>query len=104
MSITPFGNPVVPDVYCILHTSSGLTKDALLLTSSRGIIAERESELYSDKVKEWEKNDGWTTYDSVINQIDFHNIFTQDDGSTETETGSEKETGTETSTEKGSEK
>lgn len=59
------------------------------------IIAERESELYSDKVKEWEKNDGWTTYADVINQIDFHNIFTQDDGSTEKETGSEKETSTE---------
>ncbi|MBE5888712.1 MAG: peptidyl-prolyl cis-trans isomerase [Lachnospiraceae bacterium] len=72
------------------------------------IIAERESKLYSDKVKEWEKNDGWVTYANVINQIDFHNIFTQDDGSTEKETGSEKETGTEkgteTSTEKGSEK
>ena len=72
------------------------------------IIAERESKLYSDKVKEWQKNDGWVTYANVINKIDFHNIFTQDDGSTEKETGSEKETGTEkeseTSTEKGSEK
>ena len=72
------------------------------------IIAERESKLYSDKVKEWEKNDGWVTYENVINKIDFHNIFTQDDGSTEKESGSEKETGTEkeseTSTEKGSEK
>ena len=59
------------------------------------IIAEREGTLYSDKVKEWEKNDGWTTYADVISQIDFHNIFTQDDGSTEKETGSEKETSTE---------
>lgn len=72
------------------------------------IIEEREGELYSDKMKEWQKNDGWTTYDNVISKIDFHNIFTQDDGSTETETetetGTEKETETETSTEKGTEK
>ena len=70
----------------------------------KSIIAERESKLYSDKVKEWEKNDGWTVYANVINQIDFHNIFTQDDGtkkpSTEKETGSEKESGTEAGTEK----
>ena len=66
------------------------------------IIEEREGKLYSDKVKEWQKNDGWVTYPNVINQIDFHNIFTQDDGSTETESGSEKESSTEkeTSTEK----
>ncbi len=68
------------------------------------IIEERESKLYSDKVKEWQKNDGWVEYKNVINTIDFHNIFTQDDGtkkpSTEKETGTEKESGTEAGTEK----
>ena len=72
------------------------------------IIEKRENKLYSDKVKEWEKNDGWTTYSNVINRIDFHNIFTQNDGSTEkeseSETGSETETGTEEGTETGTEK
>lgn len=72
------------------------------------IIEERESELYSDKVKEWEKNDGWTVYDSAINKIDFHHIFTQKDSSksTEKETGSEKTTEktTEAATDKGAEK
>ena len=36
VSMTPLGKPVVPDVYCMLHTSSGFTRDALLFTSSIG--------------------------------------------------------------------
>ena len=43
VSITPLGNPVVPDVYCILHTSSGLTSDARRRTSSLGMRVARES-------------------------------------------------------------
>ena len=43
------------------------------------IIAERESKLYSDKVKEWQKNDGWRIDVSVVNKIEFHNILTQKD-------------------------
>ena len=62
------------------------------------IIAERESTLYSNKLKEWQKDDGWTVNESVVNKIDFHNLLTQKDpNATETE----KET--EQSTEKGTE-
>ena len=71
------------------------------------IIAERESKLYSDTVKAWQKDDGWTVNESVINKIDFHNIFTQKDPSKESEkeSGSQKESGSEkeTGSEKGTE-
>jgi foldase protein PrsA len=72
------------------------------------IIKERETKLYNDKITEWQKNDSWKANDKVIAKIDFHHIFTQDDGSTEKDTSknTEKNTekGTETSTEKGTEK
>ena len=45
------------------------------------IIAERENTLYSEKVKEWQKDDGWKVNDSVIDKIEFHNILTQKDPS-----------------------
>ena len=43
------------------------------------IIAERESKVYSDKLKEWQKDDGWKVNESVVEKIDFHNILTQKD-------------------------
>ena len=62
------------------------------------IIAERENKVYSDKLTEWQKDDGWQVNESVIKKIDFHNLLTQKDPA---EQNSEKETekGTE-STEK----
>lgn len=59
------------------------------------IISERENKLYSDKLKEWQKDDGWKVNDSVLDKIDFHNILTQKDPS---------EKSTEKNTEKGTEK
>lgn len=63
------------------------------------IIAEREAELYDEVMTKWQKEDGWAVNESVIAKIDFHNVFTQDDGSTETESESETETGTDTESE-----
>ena len=62
------------------------------------IIAERESKLYSDKLKEWQKEDGWKVEESVINKIDFHNILTQKDPNAK-----DTEKNTEKNTEKGTE-
>ena len=49
------------------------------------IIAERESALYDETLTAWQKEDGWTVNDSVLEKIDFHNILTQKVESTETE-------------------
>ena len=53
------------------------------------IIAERESKLYSDKLKEWQKEDGWKVNESVVAKIDFHNLLTQKDPAQSTEKGTE---------------
>lgn len=63
------------------------------------IIAERESQLYSDKLTEWQEDDGWTVNDSVVAKIDFHNLITQTDPS-ETENNTEEGTENVDSTEK----
>jgi len=47
------------------------------------IIAERENKLFSDKLAAWQKEDGWKVNDSVVDKIDFHNLFTQKTESTE---------------------
>ena len=47
------------------------------------IIAERENKLFSEKLTEWQKEDGWKVNDSVVDKIDFHNLFTQKTESTE---------------------
>lgn len=43
------------------------------------IIAERESKVYTDKLKEWQKDDGWKVDEAVVEKIEFHNILTQKD-------------------------
>lgn len=45
------------------------------------IIAERENKVYSDKLTEWQEDDGWKVNDSVVAKIDFHNLITQKDPS-----------------------
>lgn len=65
------------------------------------IIAERESELYSGKIKEWQKDDGWKVDESVVDRIDFHNLLTQKDPNAK---DTEKDTEKADSTEKGTEK
>jgi len=47
------------------------------------IITERENKVYSDKLDEWQKEDGWTVNDAVVEKIEFHNILTQTTESTE---------------------
>lgn len=56
------------------------------------IIAERENTLYDETVAKWQENDGWDVKESVVEKIDFHNIFTQ-----------VKETENEAATEEGTE-
>ncbi len=58
------------------------------------IIAERESELYNNKLTEWQEDDGWEVNDSVVAKIDFHNLITQTDPS-EQDTEGNTEEGTE---------
>ena len=41
VSMTPLGNPVVPEVYCMLQTSSGTTCAAMRCTSSSGTDSAR---------------------------------------------------------------
>ena len=54
------------------------------------IIAERESKVYSDKLKEWQKDDGWKVNESVVEKIEVHNILTQKDpNAKDTEKGTE---------------
>ena len=57
------------------------------------IIAERENKVYSDKLKEWQKDDGWKVNESVVEKIEFHNILTQKDpNAKDTEKNTEKGT------------
>ena len=58
------------------------------------IIAERESKVYSNKLTEWQKEDGWKVNESVVEKIEFHNLLTQKDpASQNTEKETEKGTG-----------
>lgn len=41
------------------------------------IILERENKLFSDKLTQWQKEDGWTVKESVVDKIDFHHTLTQ---------------------------
>lgn len=47
------------------------------------IITERENQVYSDKLEEWQKDDGWTVNDAVVEKIEFRNILTQTTETTE---------------------
>lgn len=67
----------------------------------KAIIKERESKFYSDKLKEWQKDDGWKVNTSVLDKIDFHHILTQKDpNAKDTEKNTEKVDSTEKGTEK----
>ncbi len=60
------------------------------------IIAERESALYSEVLEGWQKDDGWTVNDAVVEKIDFHHLLTQTDPSeNNTEEGTENVDSTE---------
>lgn len=49
------------------------------------IIAERELAKYEEVLTAWQEDDGWTVNDAVLDKIDFHNFFTYESDSTETE-------------------
>lgn len=60
--------------------------------NKNAIIAERENKLYTDKLTEWQNEDGWKVDEKVIEKIDFHNLITQEKPSEETtEKGTENE-------------
>lgn len=46
------------------------------------IIAERETALFELVVTDWQKEDGWKVNQSVVDSIEFHNMFTQNEQST----------------------
>ena len=46
------------------------------------IIAERETALFELVVTDWQKEDGWKVNQSVVDSIEFHNMFTQYEQST----------------------
>lgn len=58
------------------------------------IIADREYALYEEVVKKWQENDGWDLNESMVDKIEFHNMFTQYKD-TESESEAEKEESTE---------
>lgn len=65
------------------------------------IIKDRESKFYSEKIKEWQKDDGWKVNESVVEKIEFHHILTKKDpNATSTEKNTEKTESTEKGTEK----
>lgn len=43
------------------------------------IIEERENKLYNEVLDGWQKDDGWTVNDKILDKIDFHHILTQKD-------------------------
>lgn len=63
------------------------------------IIAEREYVLYEEVLTKWQENDGWDVNESLVDKIEFHNIFTlyqETEEGTETSDVSETVDGTET--------
>lgn len=57
----------------------------------QSIIAERESALYEEVLSGWQENDGWTVDEAMVDKIDFHNLFTQIEESTESVENTESE-------------
>lgn len=57
----------------------------------QSIIAEREAALYEEVVTAWQENDGWVVDEAVVDKIDFHNVLTQIEETTETEENTESE-------------
>jgi len=60
-------------------------------SNRQSIIAEREAELFEATVTAWQENDGWTVDESVVEKIDFHNVFTQVEESIEDTENTESE-------------
>lgn len=52
----------------------------------QSIIAERQNALYEQVLTAWQENDGWTVDETVVDKIDFHNVFTQMESTEDVET------------------
>lgn len=55
------------------------------------IIAERENALYEKVLTEWQEDDGWNVDATVVDQIEFHHVFTQIEDATEDVENTESE-------------
>lgn len=67
------------------------TDKAATENNRQSIITERQNELYEATLDAWQENDGWTVKTSVLDEIDFHNMFTKVAESTETVESTESE-------------
>lgn len=67
------------------------TDEAATESNRQSIIAERETALYEEVLNGWQEDDGWTVDESVVDKIDFHNLFTQVEESTEDTENTESE-------------
>ena len=63
------------DAIYFLRLDAETDKDATE-ENRANIIAERENALYDEVVKKWQENDGWDVDESLVDEIDFHNVFT----------------------------
>ena len=60
-------------------------------SNRQSIIAEREATYFEEIVTAWQENDGWKVEEAVVEKIDFHNVFTQVEESTEDTDNTESE-------------
>ncbi len=67
------------------------TDESATESNRQSIIAERETALYEEVLNGWQEDDGWTVDESVVDKIDFHNLFTQVEESTEDTENTESE-------------
>lgn len=87
------------DVSKLVETESALyfvridaeTDQAATENNRQSIIAEREAVLYEEVLNGWQENDGWTVDEAIVDKIDFHNLFTQIEESTEDADSTESE-------------
>lgn len=71
----------------VVNTDRNVSDEEATEENREAIIAERENQLYRDTLDEWQKEDGWTVNEAVVNKIEFHNILTQNTEEIETTEG-----------------
>lgn len=71
----------------VVNTDRNVNDEEATEENREAIIAERENQLYRDTLDEWQKEDGWTVNEAVVNKIEFHNILTQNTEEIETTEG-----------------
>ncbi len=78
---------------CFLRIDTNVDEVATA-ENRESIIEERENALYQDVLTKWQENDGWDVNESLVDKIEFHNMFTI---YKETEENESTEAGTEIS-------